>query len=238
MTGDLQIMTKELNIKEAIKSTLYLLAISMVMLVGLLLKPENIPRDTNEIVGYLTSIAEIPNSVTAVILGSRLFDTIGEVLVFTIAGLGVKILLSHEKSESVLIGIQDPIIINLMDFAALLSGFMAVELAIRGHISPGGGFAAGVAGATAVTLLMVTGRLQVIEDYYSKANAAVVEKLAVVLFILMALMSFASVIHPESIFSRVPQNIYIPALNLIAGLKVTIGAWSVIRLFINKRGIM
>ena len=223
-------MTKKINIEEKIKSTVYLLAICIVMLVGLLLKPENIPRDTNEIVGYLTSIAEIPNSVTAVILGSRLFDTIGEVVVFTIAGLGVKILLSHEKAESVLIGIQDPIIINLMDFVALLSGFLAVELAIRGHISPGGGFAAGVAGATAVTLLMVTGRLQVIEDYYSNANAAVVEKLAVVVFILIALMSFTSVIHPESIFAWVPQKVYIPALNITAGMKVTIGALSLIHI--------
>lgn len=231
-------MNKEIDFQKIIKQTLYLMAITVVMLVGFLLQPDNIPRNTNEIVAYLTSIAAIPNSVTAVILGSRLFDTIGEVVVFSIAGLGVKILLSNQKSECIFIGIQDPIIINLLDFVALLSGFLAVELAIRGHISPGGGFAAGVAGSTAVTLLMVTGRLQVIEDYYSNANAAVVEKLAVVVFILIALMSFSSSIYPLSIFSWVPQNIYIPALNITAGLKVTIGTWSVIRLFINKRGIL
>jgi multicomponent Na+:H+ antiporter subunit B len=79
-------MRKAKSFNQTIKSTLYLVAISVVMLVGLLLKPDNIPRDTNEIVGYLTTIAVIPNSVTAVILGSRLFDTIGEVVVFTIAG--------------------------------------------------------------------------------------------------------------------------------------------------------
>jgi multicomponent Na+:H+ antiporter subunit B len=231
-------MRKAKSFNQTIKSTLYLVAISVVMLVGLLLKPDNIPRDTNEIVGYLTTIAVIPNSVTAVILGSRLFDTIGEVVVFTIAGLGVKILLAHEKSESVLLGIQDPVIISLLDFVALLSGFLAVELAIRGHVSPGGGFAAGVAGATAVTLLMVTGRMKLIEAYYSNVNAIVVEKLAVVIFILVAMMSFASIIYPESIFANVPQNVYIPILNITAGIKVTIGAWSVIRLFINKRGIM
>jgi multicomponent Na+:H+ antiporter subunit B len=231
-------MRKAKSFNQTIKSTLYLVAISVVMLVGLLLKPDNIPRDTNEIVGYLTTIAVIPNSVTAVILGSRLFDTIGEVVVFTIAGLGVKILLAHEKSESVLLGIQDPVIISLLDFVALLSGFLAVELAIRGHVSPGGGFAAGVAGATAVTLLMVTGRMKLIEAYYSNVNAIVVEKLAVVIFILVAMMSFASIIYPESIFANIPQNVYIPILNITAGIKVTIGAWSVIRLFINKRGIM
>ena len=70
------------------------------MMVGLLLRPEAIPRDTNQIVDYLTSLADIPNSVTAVILGSRLFDTIGEVTVFTVAGIGVKILLTDEQSET------------------------------------------------------------------------------------------------------------------------------------------
>ena len=85
-------MTHSRNTAQTFKSTLYLIAISIVMFVGLLLRPEAIPRDTNQIVDYLTSLADIPNSVTAVILGSRLFDTIGEVTVFTVAGIGVKIL--------------------------------------------------------------------------------------------------------------------------------------------------
>ena len=231
-------MTSPSKNAQTIKSTLYLIAISVVMLVGLLLRPETIPRDTNQIVDYLTTLADIPNSVTAVILGSRLFDTIGEVIVFTVAGLGVKILLTDERSESSLKGIQDPVIISLLDFVALLCAFLAVELAIRGHITPGGGFAAGVAGATSVTLLMITGRLKLIEDYYSHSNAAIVEKLAVVAFIVIAIMSFTSIVYPSSPFSWIPQNIYIPILNVVAGLKVTIGAWSVIRLFINKRGII
>ena len=105
-------MKKQLKIGERIKQSLYLMAIITVMFAGLLLKPDSIPRDTNQIVDYLTTVADIPNSVTAVILGSRLFDTIGEVVVFTIAGLGVKILLSHEQSESQLVGIQDPVIVD------------------------------------------------------------------------------------------------------------------------------
>ncbi len=223
---------------DLIKSTFYFVAISFVFITGLLIVPESTQRDTNEIVDYLVTQAEIPNSVTAVILGTRLFDTIGEVIVFTIAGLGVKILLHSEGTESRLIGVQDPVIINLLDFVSLLSAFLAFELAVRGHLSPGGGFAAGVAGATSITLLMVTGRLERIENFYSHYNAAVVEKFAVVVFILLALMSFTSVVYPTTPFSFIPQNIYIPILNVVAGLKVTIGAWSVIRLFITKRGII
>ena len=231
-------MTESQKLAETVKSTLYLIAISIVILVGLLLRPEAIPRDTNQIVAYLTTLTNIPNSVTAVILGSRLFDTIGEVIVFTVAGLGVKILLADETSETSLIGIQDPVIISLLDFVALLSAFLAVELAVRGHITPGGGFEAGVAGATSVTLLMITGRLNEIEQFYGRSNAAVIEKAAVIAFILFAIMSFGSVVYPTSPLSWIPQNVYIPTLNIVAGLKVTIGAWSVIRLFINKRGII
>lgn len=231
-------MKKENSSSDFIKSTFYLLAISFVFISGLLVIPESTQRDTNSIVDYLVKTADIPNSVTAVILGSRLFDTIGEVIVFTVAGLGVKILLHSEDSETRLIGVQDPVIVNLLDFIALLIGFLAFELAIRGHLSPGGGFAAGVAGATSITLFMVSGRLQRIEDFYSRYNAAVVEKFAVVVFILLAMMSFTSVIFPTTPFAIIPQNIYIPILNVVAGLKVTIGAWSVIRLFIIKRGII
>ena len=192
---------------DLIKSTFYFVAISFVFITGLLIVPESTQRDTNEIVDYLVTQAEIPNSVTAVILGTRLFDTIGEVIVFTIAGLGVKILLHSEGTESRLIGVQDPVIINLLDFVSLLSAFLAFELAVRGHLSPGGGFAAGVAGATSITLLMVTGRLERIENFYSHYNAAVVEKFAVVVFILLALMSFTSVVYPTTPFSFIPQNI-------------------------------
>jgi|TARA_E500000178_G_scaffold334795_1_gene371046 multicomponent Na+:H+ antiporter subunit B len=220
------------------KSSFYFLAISFVIVAGSLTVPTNSIIDANTTVKYLVATADIPNSVTAVILGSRLFDTIGEVIVFTIAGLGVKILLYSEDSETRLVGVQDPVIVNLLDFVSLLSAFLAFDLAIRGHLTPGGGFAAGVAGATSITLLMISGRLQRIENFYSQYNAAIVEKFAVIVFIILALMSFTSSVYPTSPFSWIPQNIYIPVLNVVAGLKVTIGAWSIIRLFIVKRGII
>ena len=148
-----------------------------------------------------------------------------------------KILLHSEDSETRLIGVQIP---SLSIYWILLLFSSAFWQLNRHPWAPksGGGFAAGVAGATSISLLMVSGRLQRIEDSYSRSNAAVVEKFAVVAFILIAMMSFTSVIIPASPFSFIPQNIYIPILNVVAGLKVTIGAWSVIRLFITKRGII
>ena len=82
---------------EVAKSALYLAAITAVMAMILFTRDDSIARDTEQIVQYLSDYTQIPNVVTSVILGTRLFDTIGEVTVFTIAGLGVKILL-HDLS--------------------------------------------------------------------------------------------------------------------------------------------
>ena len=151
---------------ESAKSILYLAAITAVMVMILFTRDDTIPRDTELIVNQLSEFTHIPNVVTSVILVTRLFDTIGEVTVFTVAGLGVKILLHEEQSEEQFVGINDQVIKILLDFAALLSCFLAIDLAVKGHLTPGGGFASGVAGATAITLLMITGRLEKVEAFY------------------------------------------------------------------------
>ena len=221
-----------------LKSIFYLSSISAVMITILFTKSDFNIRNSELIVAELAQITEIPNTVTSVILGTRLFDTIGEVTVFTLAGLGVKILLHDEESEKKLLGIKDTTIIQLLDLSALLCAFLAIELAIRGHLTPGGGFASGVSGATAITLLMITGRLQKLENYYFKYNAIAIEKFAVVVFIIVSLFSFISILDPSIISIRIPQKILIPVLNIICALKVTFGTWSIIRLFILKRGLL
>jgi len=221
-----------------LKSIFYLSSISAVMITILFTKSDFNIRNSELIVAELAQITQIPNTVTSVILGTRLFDTIGEVTVFTLAGLGVKILLHDEESEKKLLGIKDTTIIQLLDLSALLCAFLAIELAIRGHLTPGGGFASGVSGATAITLLMITGRLQKLENYYFKYNAIAIEKFAVVVFIIVSLFSFISILDPSIISIRVPQKLLIPALNIICAFKVTFGTWSIIRLFILKRGLL
>lgn len=221
-----------------LKSLLYLASIAIVMVTLLFTKSVTNIRDTELIVSNLAKITEIPNTVTSVILGTRLFDTIGEVTVFTLAGLGVKILLHDEESEKQFFGITDSTVIQLLDFSALLCAFLAIELAIRGHLTPGGGFASGVSGATAITLLMITGRIQILEDIYFKYNSIAIEKFAVVIFIIVSILSFYSVLSPPILGIKIPQDILIPALNIICALKVTFGTWSIIRLFILKRGLL
>ena len=67
---------------DRLKSIAYLIAVIIVM-VMLLFSDADVPeRDTEVIVNYLSDFTNIPNTVTSVILGTRLFDTIGEVTVF------------------------------------------------------------------------------------------------------------------------------------------------------------
>ena len=220
------------------KSLFYLACISLVMFTLLITKSGENIRDTELIVSKLAELTKIPNTVTSVILGTRLFDTIGEVTVFTLAGLGVKILLHDEESEKELVGVKDTTVIQLLDLSALLCAFLAIELAIRGHLTPGGGFASGVSGATSITLLMITGRLQNLEDFYFKYNAIAIEKFAVIIFIAVSVFSFYSFLNPTTFGLSFPQEFLIPTLNIICAIKVTFGTWSIIRLFILKRGLL
>ncbi len=220
------------------KSLFYLACISSVMFTLLFTESGENIRDTELIVSKLAELTNIPNTVTSVILGTRLFDTIGEVTVFTLAGLGVKILLHGEESEKELFGIKDTTVIQLLDLSALLCAFLAIELAIRGHLTPGGGFASGVSGATSITLLMITGRVQKLEDFYFKYNAIAIEKFAVIIFIAVSILSFQTLLNPTIFGLSLPQELLIPILNIIIALKVTFGTWSIIRLFILKRGLL
>lgn len=70
---------------ETAKSIIYLLAITAVMLMILFTRDDSVARDTEAIVAYLSEYTQIPNAVTSVILVTRLFDTIGEVTVFTLS---------------------------------------------------------------------------------------------------------------------------------------------------------
>ncbi|MEB3184534.1 MAG: cation:proton antiporter, partial [Cyanobacteriota bacterium] len=55
-------------------------------------------KTVGEIVQTLADQTQVPNLVSGVILHTRLFDTISEVVVFTLAALGVRHLLAVETA--------------------------------------------------------------------------------------------------------------------------------------------
>ena len=189
----------------------------------------------------VTSIVEdagVPNAVSGIIFRNRLYDTIFEVIVFTIAILGVKFLLADEIPTEAVYQFSDRPSIILARLGATISAIVAIELAIRGHLSPGGGFAAGVAGGTAIGLIAITSSSEWMEAIYKKWHAATWEKISVLIFILLAVITLSGWELPTNELGTLFSGGMIPILNILVALKVTLGSWAVVLLFIRYRGLL
>ena len=200
----------------------------------------NVVSDSLEvpIVKSIVQDSGVPNAVTGVILRNRLYDTIFEVVVFTIAVMGVRFLLANEKPLSTIYQLTDQPSIVLARLGATISSLVGIELAIRGHLSPGGGFAAGVAGGTAIGLVAITASTDWMQAVYKRWNAANWEKVSVLLFILFSLMTLTGLELPYGVLGTLVSGGIIPLLNVLVAIKVTLGSWAVVLIFIHYRGLL
>jgi multicomponent Na+:H+ antiporter subunit B len=103
------------------------------------------------------------NLVTAVLLGYRGYDTFGEVVIMFAALAAVMSVLGHHPGGHWSADTDEVAISPVVGFVIrLLAPFIAafaVLVVLRGHLSPGGGFQAGVMlGALLVLLSVVNGR--------------------------------------------------------------------------------
>lgn len=214
-------------------------AAGIALFIKMLIVP-NPKADWSEI-SIVTSIVEdtgVPNAVSGIIFRNRLYDTIFEVVVFTIAILGVKYLLADETPTDTVYQFSDRPSIILARLGATIAALVSFELAIRGHLSPGGGFAAGVAGGTAIGLIAITSSSEWMENIYHKWNAATWEKISVLIFIVLAVVTLIGIELPHGELGALFSGGMIPILNILVALKVTLGSWAVILLFIRYRGLL
>lgn len=190
------------------------------------------------IVDSIVAESGVSNSVSGVIFRNRLYDTIFEVVVFTIAILGVRFLLANEQPTKTVYQFSDNPSIVLARLGATIAALVSIELAIRGHLSPGGGFAAGVAGGTAIGLIAITSKSQWMEAVYQQWHAATVEKVSVLIFILLAIFTLIGWELPQGEVGMLLSGGMIPILNILVTVKVTLGSWAAILLFIRYRGLL
>lgn len=214
-------------------------AAGIALFVKMLLMP-NVAAEWEEvsIVGSIVTDTGIPNAVSGIIFRNRLYDTIFEVVVFTIAILGVRFLLANEKPTEIVYQFSDRPSIVLARLGATIAALVSIELAIRGHLSPGGGFAAGVAGGTAIGLIAITSSSEEMEKIYKKWNAAIWEKVSVLVFILLAVITLMGWELPQGELGTLVSGGIIPILNILVAIKVALGSWAVILLFIRYRGLL
>ena len=214
-------------------------AAGIALFVKMLIVP-NPKADWTEI-SIVTSIIEdtgVANTVSGIIFRNRLYDTIFEVVVFTIAVLGVKYLLADETPTDTVYQFSDRPSIILARLGATITALVSFELAIRGHLSPGGGFAAGVAGGTAIGLIAITSSSEWMEGIYHKWNAATWEKISVLIFIVLAVLTLIGIELPHGQLGALFSGGMIPILNILVAIKVALGSWAVILLFIRYRGLL
>lgn len=180
----------------------------------------------------------VPNLVATVILHTRLYDTVAEVVVFTLASMGVRWILSGEPHQTLIRGLQDAPSVMLCQLGATVCALVAVELALRGHLSPGGGFAAGVAGGTAIGLTLISGSVHLADRLYQRYRADLWEKAAVVAFLLVALLSLEGLAPGSGSFGAIDSGGWIPLLNALVAVKVTLGSWAMVQLLVRYRGLL
>jgi multicomponent Na+:H+ antiporter subunit B len=180
----------------------------------------------------------VPNAVSGIIFRNRLYDTVFEVIVFTIAIMGVKFLLSNEQITSKVHQFTDQSSITLARLGATISALVGIELALRGHLSPGGGFAAGVAGGTAIGLIAMTSSPAWMQSVYQRWQAATWEKVSVLIFIVLAMMTLAGLELQSGEFGTLLSGGIIPILNILVAIKVALGSWAIVLTFIRYRGLL
>ena len=180
----------------------------------------------------------VPNVVSGIILRNRLYDTIFEVIVFTNAIMGAQFLLANERPSSKIYQFSDESSILLARLGATISALVGIELAIRGHLSPGGGFAAGVAGGTAIGLIAMTSSPESMQTIYQRWHAAAWEKVSVLVFIVLAMITLAGLELPHGELGALISGGIVPILNILVAIKVALGSWAVVLIFIRYRGLL
>ncbi|MBD2187289.1 Na(+)/H(+) antiporter subunit B [Pseudanabaena mucicola] len=216
---------------------IYIIA-GIAFFIKMLFLPNPAPSLPFSIVEAIAQDSGVSNVVSGIIFRNRLYDTIFEVIVFTIAIMGANFLLANEKPFTRIYQFTDQTSIVLAQLGATIAALVAIELAIRGHLSPGGGFAAGVAGGTAIGLIAITSSPERLQNLYKRWHAATWEKISVLIFIVLSVITLSGLELPYGQMGELISGGIIPILNILVAIKVALGSWSVVLVFIRYRGLL
>jgi multicomponent Na+:H+ antiporter subunit B len=197
-----------------------------------------VPEVSVDIVRTIVSETGVPNAVAGILLRNRVYDTVFEVMVFTIAIQGAHVFLSRHDPVKSVTYVREETSVILARLGASVSAMICVELAIRGHLGPGGGFAAGVAGGTAIGLVAITSPPEEMQRHYKRWRAKTAEKSVILIFLVLAGLFLLRPDLFRGDMAALFSTVAIPLFNLLIALKVAIGTWTVTQLFIRYRGLL
>lgn len=196
-----------------------------------------------EYIGELASRTGAFNLVAAVYLDGRLYDTIFELIVFSVAVLGVRFYLSERKPTARPVVIPESHVVRasaevLFPFILLLG----IYLTAYGGLSPGGGFAGGTVAASGLMLCTIAIGADVVARRIGQASLERLEWVLPLLVITLAIVPAflgkppLAALVPPGRGGGILASGSILVYNLLIGAKVFIGSWIVIHGFIEHRG--
>lgn len=93
-------------------------------------------------------------------------------------------------------------------------------------------------GGTAIGLQLISGGADRSERLFQRYRADLWEKAAVLGFLLVALPALLGVRLGSSGFGTLLSGGWIPLLNLLVALKVTLGSWAMVQRLVRHRGLL
>ncbi len=180
------------------------------------------------------------NLVTAILLDYRLFDSLFEAGILLVAVSGVIWISKHdleEKNAQFMIDkYKTPDL--FVTFARLVYPLLLVfgfYIIINGHLSPGGGFQGGALAATAILILYYI-------DTDKETNVNFIVTTEKLLYLAIIVVTSVSLITRGVLFTNfMPLDagadwkaIYLVILNVLIGLKVALGLWTIFTAFLKE----
>jgi len=182
------------------------------------------------------------NRVAGVYLNYRLYDTLIEILVFFVAVLGVRHYLSTREHTTVPSLAESEVVRASSSLLFPLAVLLGVYLVGLGHLSPGGGFGAGVIVASGALLVSISLGVETLERRVPLGAVERIEQGALLLVLISALVPWAAGripltdLLPKGKPGQLLSGGMIPVYNALVGLKVLAGSWLILRSFVRHRG--
>ncbi len=176
----------------------------------------------NEVIANYPKQTQAVNSVAAIYLNYRIFDTIFEALMLLVSVMGVVHFSRHmDKSHAIVHEArankrQKRAELNYISLVIPCVIMIGIYIILNGHISPGGGFQGGAALASSLICVYLVRPDKAIRFYTYERN----EKL-----VFISILTISMLFAVSNFYLNVPEwnTFYLIIMNILIGIKVYLG---------------